>query len=107
TLSFLPASARIMTRLKRRLARSSGDIWEISGAGSREPGADGATTAPCSLLPAPAPRIATIAMSAPSAAPASPHGKPARHHPVAPVTATAAPHLWQKRAVEESCAPQA
>ena len=24
-----------------------------------------------------------------------------------PVVVTAAPHLWQKRAVEESCAPQA
>src|SRR2546425_13352204 len=105
TLSFLPASARIMTRLKRRFARSSGDIWEISGARSTELDAD------CSVLPAPGrfpvARNATTVTSAPSAAPAIAHGKPARHPLAPPAVATAAPHLWQKRAPWESLAPQA
>src|SRR5688572_7363496 len=102
TLSPLPASARIMTRLNKRLARSSGDICEMSGAGSREPGVAGAGPAPGSRLLAP--RIATTVIRAPRAAPARAQGKPA-FHPPAWAPATAAPHLWQNLAVAESCAP--
>src|SRR5260221_14517375 len=108
TLSVLPASANIMTRLNKRFARSSGDIWLMSG--GRTPPlllANGTTGWPLAAG-VPPERIATTATSAPSAAPASAHGRPARHPvAVAPPVATAAPHLWQKRAGEARGAPQA
>jgi len=93
--------------LNKRFARSSGDIWLMSGGRAPPLLANGATgwslAAGAGLE-----RIATTATKAPSAAPASAHGRPARHPvAVAPAVATAAPHLWQKRAVEESGAPQA
>src|SRR5712671_2777383 len=104
TLSVLPASARIITRLNRRLALSSGDICEMSG--GRVPPLVATGAAGSSVRVGALERMATTVTNAPRAAPASAHGRPARQ-PVAFAVATGAPHLWQKRAVEESGAPHA
>src|SRR5438094_629389 len=83
-----------MTRLYRRVARSSGDIWEMSGAGSCELGAvpppPGAAseTAPGSLLQPK--RSTSTVTSAPSAAPTPAHGRPPRQPAACPPEVCAA-----------------
>src|SRR5258708_6839471 len=53
-------------------------------------------------------RMRSTVISAPTAAPATPQGRPARQPPAAAGgAATLAPHLWQNRALSESWAPQA
>src|SRR6266516_4765672 len=104
TLSCLPDCARIMTRLNRRLARSSGDIWLMSGGESDPPAEGGGSLA----APRPPPeRITSTVSRAPTAAPAIPHGRPARQPAAGRPTLRFAPHLWQNLAVEGTAVPHA
>src|SRR5438093_13776734 len=98
-----------MARLGCRVARSPGGTCEISGGERRETGGDPSPPLPASRIPLPEEpltRKASTVSSAPSAAPATPHGSPARH-PDAWATPAGAPHLWQNRAAGESAAPHA
>ena len=98
TLSCLPDCARIMTRLNSRLARSSGDIWLMSGGETESPDGGGAS---------PPARITSTVSRAPTAAPAIPHGRPARQPAAAWPTLRFAPHLWQNLAVGGTAVPHA
>src|SRR5947208_12709152 len=96
-LSACPCEWSDITRLYSRVARSSGDIWELSGGEMRDAGGgpSSAATPPASRIPLPdepPSRIATTVNSPPSAAPATPQGRPARQ-PAAAAPLTWAPHL--------------
>src|SRR3989442_11743622 len=98
TLSCWPDWARIMTRLNSRLARSSGDIWLMSGGEGEPPDGGGAS---------PPARITSTVSRAPSAAPAIPHGRPARQPAAGWPALRFAPHLWQNLAVGGTAVPHA
>src|SRR5438105_15494780 len=108
-LSAFPCEWSDITRLYSRVARSSGDIWEISGGGTGDEGRGPSPTPPASPFPLPAEppsRSASNITSAPTAAPATPHGKPARH-PAAGAPLTWAQHRSQNFAVDAGAAPHA
>src|SRR5437763_16576263 len=107
-LSACPCEWSDITRLYSRVARSSGDIWEISGGETGDEGRGPSPTPPASPVPrpvAPPSRSPSTVTRAPSAAPATPQGRPARQ-PAAAAPLTWAPHLGQYLPVGASAVPQ-
>src|SRR5438445_10570688 len=102
-LSAGPCEWSDITRLYSRVARSSGDIWEMSGGEIRDAGGgpSSAATLPASRIPLPdepPSRIATTVNSPAIAAPATPQARRARQ-PAAAAPLAWAPPLCQYLAV--------